>query len=343
MLSVSEQEARMSGKYLFEHYAAPGQRGAAERIKEQLMDELRASVATDGAESVQRRRSQAIPQSVLRRAAYRTERGVLVLADCLSVLSEIPDRTFDLVVTSPPYDGQAKYGNGERYARSWYLGFFLEVTREILRTLKPHGSFVLNYRSKRYGDERGTLQYELVFRLRDQGYLFCEDFIWGKPSPPPGRFNRFLKDAVEYCFHFAKTSQWQFFPEQCLSPARWDVRDRERRKRLAHNYVRVNAPSGQGRKRVQAGPDYVRPSTLLYVEPEFGRNPTRHPTRFPIQLPSFFIKLMTRPDQLVFDPFAGTCTTAVAAESLARRWLATELEPDYAMVLPNRIHALRQT
>ena len=270
-------------------------------------------------------------------AGYSTNLGALVGADCLSVLAQLPDETFDLVITSPPYDGQPKYGNGERYEREWYDGFFLKVTAEILRTLKPHGSFVLNYRSKRHGDERGTLQYELVFRLREQGFLFCEDFVWGKPSPPPGRFNRFLKDAVEYCFQFAKTPKWQFFPEHCLAPARWDAKDRERRKKLPHNYVRVNEPSGQGRKRVQAGPDMVRPSTLLLFEPEFSPNPTRHPARFPIQLPTFFIKLMTKPGQWVFDPFAGTCTTAVAAEALGRRWLVTEIDEKFAGILRERM------
>lgn len=272
---------------------------------------------------------------------FQTELGSLVVGDCLEFLRKVPDASFDLVITSPPYDGQSKYGNGESYERDWYSGFFLAVTREILRTLKPSGSFVLNYRSKRHGDERGTLQYELVFWLRKQGFLFCDDFVWGKPSPPPGRFNRFLKDAIEYCFHFAKTPNWQFFPEHCLSPARWDAKDRERRKRLAHNFVRANSPSGQGRKRVQAGPDMVRPSTLLSFEAEFGPNMTGHPARFPIALPTFFVKLLTKPGQLVFDPFAGTCTTAVACEHLARKWLATELDSRYTRELPDRMRSGR--
>lgn len=270
-------------------------------------------------------------------ATYSTDLGALIVEDCLTILTQMPDETLDLVVTSPPYDGQPKYGNGQRYERDWYEGFFLKVTAEILRTLKPHGSFVLNYRSKRQGDERGTLQYELVFRLREQGFLFCEDFVWGKPSPPPGRFNRFLKDAVEYCFQFAKNPGWQFFPEHCLTPARWDAKDRERRKKLPQNYVRVNEPSGQGRKRVQAGPDMVRPSTLLLLEPEFSPNPSHHPARFPIELPTFFIKLLTKPGQVVFDPFAGTGTTAVAAELLQRRWLVTETDEKFARILPQRI------
>jgi DNA modification methylase len=270
-----------------------------------------------------------------------TRLGALHVGDSLDALRELPDASVDLVITSPPYDRQPKYGNGERYRPDWYHGTFLKITQEIHRILARHGSFVLNYRSKRHGKERGTLQYELVFLLREQGFLFAEDFVWGKPSPPPGRFDRFLKDAVEYCFQFAKSDNWQFFPEQCLSPARWDRRDVERRRKLAHNHVRANAPSGQGRKRVQAGPDLVRPSTLLTFEPEFQPNPTRHPARFPVALPDFFIRLLTKPGDFVVDPFAGTCTVAVAAERLGRRWLAGEIDGSYTTTVASRLAAGR--
>lgn len=273
--------------------------------------------------------------------AFATALGQVVVADCREVLRGLPDDSVDLVITSPPYDGQPKYGDGERYDRAWFEETFLEVSAEILRVLKPHGSFVLNYRSRRLNGARGTLQYELVFWLQEQGFRFCEDFVWGKPSPPPGRFNRFLKDAVEYCFQFAKTGDWQFFPEQCLGPARWDAKDRARRAKLPQNYLRVNEPSGQGRKRVQAGPDLVRPSTLLGFEPEFGPNPTEHPCRFPVALPDFFIRLMTKPGQLVVDPFGGTGTTAVAAERLGRRWLLAEMSSEYAAIIPQRVAAGR--
>lgn len=278
-----------------------------------------------------------LPHRLPLRFPVSTDLGALYVGDCADALRELPDAGVDLVITSPPYDRQPRYGNGERYRTDWYRGTFLKITQEIHRILAPHGSFVLNYRSKRDGRERGTFQYELVFLLREQGFLFAEDFVWGKPSPPPGRFSHFLKDAVEYCFQFAKTDRWQFFPEQCLSPARWDRRDVERRKRLAHNHQRVDAPSGQGRKRVQAGPDLVRPSTLLTFEPEFAPNPTRHPARFPVALPDFFVRLLTGPGDLVVDPFAGTCTTAVAAERLGRRWLVAERDASYTAVLIDRL------
>lgn len=83
----------------------------------------------------------------------------------------------------------------------------------------------------------------------------------------------------------------------------------------------------------------VRPSTLLYFEPDFTRNPAGHPARFPLTLPTFFIQLLTKRGQLVVDPFAGTGTTAAAAEGLGRKWLAAELDARYVRHLKSRLEA----
>lgn len=279
--------------------------------------------------------------SVPLKAHTQTDLGALYAVDCRALLAELPDSSVDLVVTSPPYDRQPKYRDGERYEREWYETTFLEITGEVLRVLRPTGQFVLNYRSRKDGVERSTLQYEIVGWLRDQGFLFAEDHVWIKPSPPPGRYRQALKDAVEYCFRFAKSEAFELYPEQCLMPARWDAKDRERRKRLAHNHERVDAPSGHGRNRVQAGPDWVAPSNALVLEPEFSPNPSKHPARFPPAIPEFFIKLCTRPGDVVLDPFAGTGTTGVVAEALDRRWLLAELDSGYCGVLPDRLEDLR--
>ena len=54
-----------------------------------------------------------------------------------------------------------------------------------------------------------------------------------------------------------------------------------------------------------------------------------HPARMPISLASFFIEFLTDPDDIVFDPFAGTNTTGYCAEKLRRKWLAVEVEKKY--------------
>jgi site-specific DNA-methyltransferase (cytosine-N4-specific) len=77
------------------------------------------------------------------------------------------------------------------------------------------------------------------------------------------------------------------------------------------------------------------------MEADFSPNPSRHPARFPLTLPTFFINLMTQPGQMVVDPFGGTGTTGLAAQKLERRWLLTELDARYAAVVPSRFQSGR--
>ena len=262
------------------------------------------------------------------------------VGSCLPILSLMEEDSVDLVMTSPPYDHQPRYGTTNGYMRSWYESYFLSSCAEILRILKPTGSFVLNYRSKR-GDEgrgRGTLQFELVSWIIDLGFIFADDYIWGKPTPPPGLYKRVLKDGFEYCFHFAKSPSWKFFPEACLVPSRVSEEERKyRTEEQPQGNRRTRGPADRSRRRTTSYPTEVRPSTLLLINPDFGPNPTQHPARFPVALPEFFIKLLTEPGDLVVDPFAGTGTTAVAAQRLGRSWLMIEEQAKYIEGLAERL------
>ena len=54
-----------------------------------------------------------------------------------------------------------------------------------------------------------------------------------------------------------------------------------------------------------------------------------HPARFPHELPEFFIKFLTDENDVVFDPFGGSCVTAEVAEKLNRRWIVSEITEEY--------------
>jgi site-specific DNA-methyltransferase (cytosine-N4-specific) len=54
-----------------------------------------------------------------------------------------------------------------------------------------------------------------------------------------------------------------------------------------------------------------------------------HPARFPVELPEFFIRMLTDSGDLVFDPFAGSCVTGEAAEKAGRKWICCDLVPQY--------------
>lgn len=265
--------------------------------------------------------------------ALKTGLGCMVVGDALACLDILDDESVDLVFTSPPYEGQATH----RRPRAWYEGYFMDVARAVRRVLRPQGSFVLNYRSPAGAAGRGVLQYELVLWLRAAGFVFGDDYVWGKTNPPPGRFKGRCKDAVEYCYQFGKSATWAFYPEQALVPARWAAADRARRAAQPANHVRATSPSGHGRVRMQAARDWVLPTNLVLCPAAFGPNPTRHPTRFPADLPRFFLQLFTRAGDFVVDPFGGTGTTGVVAQELGRRWLVVDEDERHVPALAARV------
>jgi hypothetical protein len=87
------------------------------------------------------------------------------------------------------------------------------------------------------------------------------------------------------------------------------------------------------------GRELVYPTNVLHMAPECGNQ--GHPATFPVRLPEFFIRLLSKPGDRVLDPFLGSGTTAVAAQRLGREALGCEVSTDYVKLACERI--LRET
>jgi site-specific DNA-methyltransferase (adenine-specific) len=79
--------------------------------------------------------------------------------------------------------------------------------------------------------------------------------------------------------------------------------------------------------RTWVGRDRAYPDNVLHLATECSN--TGHSAAFPIELPSWFIRLFTQPGDVVLDPFVGSGTTLVAAKQLGRRYIGIELKPEY--------------
>jgi site-specific DNA-methyltransferase (adenine-specific)/site-specific DNA-methyltransferase (cytosine-N4-specific) len=83
------------------------------------------------------------------------------LGDCKEILKSIDDYSVDLIVTSPPYADQRKNTYGG-VAPDKYVEWFLPISKELLRVLKPTGTFILNIKEKVIDGERSTYVMELI-------------------------------------------------------------------------------------------------------------------------------------------------------------------------------------
>ena len=125
------------------------------------------------------------------------------LGDSKVELLNIPENTVDLIVTSPPYADQRKGVYGGIHPDN-YVEWFLPITEQLLRVLKPSGTFILNIKEKVVDGQRSTYVLELILEMKKQGWLWTEEFIWHKKNCYPGKWPNRFRDAWERLLQFNK-------------------------------------------------------------------------------------------------------------------------------------------
>ena len=278
---------------------------------------------------------------------YRTPCGLQLYGDSLELLAHLPDRSVDLIMTSPPFAllRQKTYGNKEQDQYVEWLGRFGEAA---YRVLKDSGSFVLDLGGayKRGKPVRSLYNYHVLLDFCDRlGYELAEEFFWFNPSKLPSPIEWVnkrkirAKDAVNTVWWFSRSTEPKADVTQVLVPYS------KRMKTLLESpdkfYQPKERPSGHDIARAFARDNGgAIPSNLLQTpNTESNSNYLRlcnllgrrnYPARFPSALPQFFIKFLTNPEDLVVDIFSGSNTTGQAAEQLGRRWLSMDISREYA-------------
>lgn len=246
--------------------------------------------------------------------------------DCLHILRQLPDQAIDLVVTSPPYaDARKKTYGG--VAPDDYVDWFLPMSRELLRVVKPSGSFILNIKEKVVTGERHSYVLELILAMKKQGWHWIEEYPWIKKNPMPGKWKTRFRDAHERCLHFSPAIE----PYMDQDAVKVTIGDWHKsfNPRRARTDLRKRGTGSQfwTRDANWAGKTEVYPTNVLQFPTE-NKN-KKHPAVFPRQLPDFFIKLFSKPGDVVLDPFAGSGTTLRVAADLGRGAIGIELMDEY--------------
>jgi DNA modification methylase len=282
--------------------------------------------------------------------AYSTSLGSAFCGDSIDLLAKLPDESVNLVLTSPPFALQRakeyldQTGNK---SQTDYVEWLARFGALVFQKLRPDGSFVLDVGGAyvKGAPERSLYPFRLLLRFCDDvGFKLAQDFYWYNPAKLPSPIEwvnkRKLraKDSVNTVWWFAKTPWPKADIRRVLVPYS------ERMKLLIKNpgafYKPAKRPSGHDIAE-SFGTDNggALPSNLLQISntESCGRyldacklvGTPQHPARFPAKLPEFFIRLLTDPDDLVVDIFAGSNTTGMVAELERRHWLAFDVSLEY--------------
>ena len=243
----------------------------------------------------------------------------IICGDCLEVMKDWPDGCVDLVFADPPFNIGKKYTKGD--SRDDYREWCKRWIAECWRILKDTGSIYLMTITRH-------LDWKLPL-LAEKG-VFINLIKWRNVSACHGK--RSFWGEYQPIALYGKTTDYIFNTYA------------QRRTILAKN-IRwggySSSPQGQlldywdDIPFVYAG-SIAHPEAIL----KEGTNSKLHPCQMPIALPSRAIEFSTNEQALVYEPFAGTGTTCVAAKMLGRRFIGIDISPEYCEIARDRLRAV---
>lgn len=226
------------------------------------------------------------------------------------IMSEIPNNSIHLVITSPPYNVNKEYDNN--LSLDEYLKLLENVFKETYRVLVDGGRVCINVANigRKPYIPLTTYINSIMINI---GYLMRGEIIWDKSASSGvslawGSFqsasNPVLRDTHEYILIFSKTSF-------------------KREKKEKNDTITKEK--------------FMEYSKSIWRFPTASAKKIGHPAPFPVELPSRLIEFYSFQNDIILDPFMGSGTTAVAALNLNRYFLGYEINQDYIDIAKKRI------
>ncbi len=272
----------------------------------------------------------------LNTSSFITVSATILEGDSKEQLQLLPDNCVDLIVTSPPYADQRKNTYGG-ISHDRYVEWFLPISEQLLRVMKPTGTFVLNIKEKVVDGERSTYVIELILEMRKQGWLWTEEFIWHKKNSYPGKWPNRFRDSWERLLQFNKNKTFSMYQEEVMVPI-GDWANSRLKKLSETDKIRDNSKVGSGfGKNISNWVNRTKayPTNVLHLATECSNK--NHSAAFPEELPEWFIKLFTRENDVVLDPFMGSGTTVFVANRMNRNAIGIDIVPEYCAMVRSKL------
>lgn len=236
--------------------------------------------------------------------------------NAIAGIAKIPDGVLDLVVTDPPYCLGKDYGNdSDKLDPEAYLEWSKQWIDAVIPKLKHNGSLYV-FVTWRYSPE--------IFCYLKKKLTMLNEIIWDRKVPSMGGSTRRFSSVHDTIGFFAKSKDYYFDIDSIRIP--YDAETKKARSRSI--FV--------GKKWLEVG---YNPKDVWAVSRLHAIHSERveHPTQKPLELIERMIKASCPVDGIVFDPFMGSGTTAVAANRLSRKFIGFEINPEYCNLIQQRL------
>ena len=243
-------------------------------------------------------------------------RNRVFCGDVIAGIEQIPDASIDLILADPPYGLGKDYGNdSDKLDTADYLAWMTSWVDAVLPKLKPTGSLYI-FLTWRNSPE--------IFVMLKQRLTMINEIIWDRRVPSMGGSTRRYSSVHDTIGFFAAAKNYYFNLDAIRVP--YDAVTKKARSRSI--FV--------GAKWLEIGynPKDVWSVSRLHRE---HRERADHPTQKPLEIVERMIKASCPPGGVVFDPFMGSGTSAVAALRTGRDYVGFELNADYCELIVGRL------
>ena len=259
--------------------------------------------------------------------AQELETNRLIVGNCVEALSEIPESSIDLTVTSPPYDKLRNYNGFEFDAKG--------VGEALLRVTK-RGGVVVWVVGDNIDGGRSMTSFRQAVMFQDIGFIVHDVMIYQKRNTPFMRSNAYT-NAWEFMFVLSKGGPPKTF-NALKTPT---VRSGE--ELLTHNKL---ADGVNKKRKARLNSEKTRTNIWTYAVGLGGTTRDkiafRHPAVFPEKLAADHILSWTNPGDVVLDPMCGSGTTCKMAKAHGRRYIGIDISQEYIDIARQRLDAAEQ-
>lgn len=236
--------------------------------------------------------------------------------NCLDTMAKMKDNFIDLTVTSPPYDNLRTY-NG-------YSFDFENVAKELFRTTKDGGIVIWVVGDATVkGSETGT-SFRQALYFMECGFKLHDTMIF-KSAKPPLTHKRYEQE-FEYMFVFVKGK---------INTFNGIKRKAKTEGGSSGSFMHNNNAKFKKANTTKKTPKEVLKGNIFEYKTGYTRN--GHPAVFPEQLANDHIISWSDEDDLVYDPFMGSGTTAKMAIINKRNWIGSEMSSEYCEIIKERV------
>lgn len=254
------------------------------------------------------------------------------------VMASVNSGAVQLIFESPDYERMHRCCGapecfsshaGEEFAA--HLASFLP---ERLRALSDDGSYVLNFVPQILGGFGSPTEYLLPKAVVDTGFKLVQTHVWVKSNAPPHAPDRRVKNAFEFLWHFAKGPSYYFNKDEIRQPHLYASRDprKDRYHPLGKDPGNVILPLVD-----QINSSKDPDDNVIALPKSQDQSLYEHGGKMRPGLASRFIRLLTKPGDIVLDGFTGTGQTGVEALALGRNFVGYELHGDRAELARKRL------